>query len=355
MKAFISLFLYRILWFVLLPIALLLLLLRSKTQAAYRKRLSERLGFAPKSFKQRGIMLHAASVGEIMALRPFIDALLSRYPEIPLTVTTFTPTGSEQVTSLYGDRVQHCYLPLDNILTHTLFFARLKPQLCLFMETEIWPSMLVQLKRKGTKLMLINGRLTEKSIGPYNKLSGIFSPAIAAFDVIETQSQFAKEHFIALGANPDTTECIGNLKYDLSVSEKVVSKTKELGRLLGEREHVWMVASTHPGDEAIALHVLQQLKQKLPSVLLVLVPRHPERFSNVANLCVQAGFATVKRSENTNVVAEHDVWLIDSLGELMALFPHADVVTMGEALAILKVIIRLNLLTISERLLLALA
>lgn len=323
-----ALFLYRLLLLLLLPLVLLGLLLRSINHRAYRQRLSERLGFFPKPAAAGGIIIHAASVGEVIALAPFIEQLLTRYPALPVTITTFTPTGSAQVKKLFADRVQHGFLPLDIYPCSQLFLSRLQPKVVIFMETELWPNLIAQCANKAIKLLLINGRLSPSSMNNYKKISRLITPSLNRFDKILCQSQDNYQNFIELGATSSRCQVSGNLKYDLSVSQAIVDKAKLLQQLLPQSRPIWLVASTHEGDENIALAAFKIIKMRFPTLLLVLVPRHPERFKLVANLCVTEHFSVAKRSELTPVLNQ-DIWLLDTLGELMSAFSLANIVTMG--------------------------
>ena len=329
----ISLLIYRILLLLLLPLILIFLLVRSKNNKAYRQRLLERLGCFPKPYKQGGIVVHAASVGEVIALKSFIEKLLLNYPDLPITITSFTPTGSAQITKLFGQRVQHGYLPLDIFPCSALFLHRLKPKMMIFMETELWPNLIAQCAQQQIKLLLINGRLSKKSLTSYQKIPPLIEPCLNSFDKIITQSQENSSHFLQLGAHASRCVNNGNLKFDISVNEQVINKKAELAKLLFSdhnqpKRTIWLVASTHEGDEAIALAAFQELLSQYPSLLLVLVPRHPERFEHVANLCLEQQLSLAKRSENT-IISNEQVWLLDSLGELMAAFALSDIVTMG--------------------------
>ncbi|MBO9489997.1 lipid IV(A) 3-deoxy-D-manno-octulosonic acid transferase [Endozoicomonas sp. G2_1] len=327
-----ALFLYRLLFLLLLPVLLIALLVRSRSQKAYRARISERLGLA--SLERTDILIHAASVGEVLALKQFVNQLIAEQPALKITFTTFTPTGSEQVTKLFGDRVQHCYLPLDIWPCTQLFLAKLQPKTLVFMETELWPNLVAQAKSRGCKLLLINGRLSAKSTPKYKKLSALISPCLQRFDAILCQSHESLERFLSLGAAPANTQYSGNLKYDIEITKAISEKQQELAAYLSSQgtspndRKVWLVASTHPGDNEIVLAAFKQLLAHCPDLLLIVVPRHPERFNQVAELCQQTA-KTVRRSDQQAVSAHDNIWLLDSLGELSAAFGLADIITMG--------------------------
>jgi 3-deoxy-D-manno-octulosonic-acid transferase len=323
-----ALLIYRIILLLLLPIILLALLCRSTTNRYYRQRLSERLGFIPKPYIKNGIIVHAASVGEVIALTPLIEQLLQTYPELPITLTTFTPTGSAQVKKQFSSRVQHCFLPLDILPCTQLFLTRLQPKLMIFMETELWPNLINQCASKQIKLLLINGRLSANSMKNYKKISPLITPTLNHFDKILCQSQDNLANFLQLGAHNDRCSVSGNLKFDISINTNILDKQAQLTTLLPEHRQLWLVASTHQGDEEIALDAFKQIKVLFPTLLLVLVPRHPERFNAVEKLCYGYDFTLVKRSKNIPVESQ-DIWLLDTLGELMAAYSLADIVTMG--------------------------
>ncbi|MDG1751522.1 MAG: 3-deoxy-D-manno-octulosonic acid transferase [Thalassotalea sp.] len=324
-----ALLLYRITLLLLSPVILFVFILRSHNHPAYRHRLAERLGFVSKSFKSHGIIVHAASVGEVIAITPFIDKLLNEHPNTPITITTFTPTGSAQVMKAFDGRVQHSYLPLDLFPCTWLFLKALKPQALVLMETELWPNLIAQCQQQHIKLQLINGRLSDKSMVSYQKLDWLIRPCLQRFDSILTQSEDNQKNFLILGADAKKCQVSGNLKFDLHINPDVELKQKALKEFIKDERPIWLVASTHPGDENLVLSSFESLKKTHDNLLLILVPRHPERFESIFQLCQQQGFSTVKRSEEKAVTANDDIWLIDTLGELLAACSLADIVTMG--------------------------
>jgi len=323
-----ALLIYRIILLLLLPIILLALLFRSFSNSQYRQRLIERLGFIPKSYKKHGIIVHAASVGEVIALTPLIEQLLQTYPELPITLTTFTPTGSAQVKKHFSSRVQHSFLPIDIFPCTQLFLTRLQPKLMIFMETELWPNLINQCAKKQIRLLLVNGRLSAKSVESYKKIRPLITPTLNCFDKILCQSQDNQINFLRLGAHSERCLVSGNLKFDISINSNILDKQAQLTKLLPKQRQLWLVASTHQGDEEIALVAFKQIKALFPTLLLVLVPRHPERFNSVEKLCISHDMTVVKRSKNIPVESQ-DIWLLDTLGELMAAYSLADIITMG--------------------------
>ena len=328
MIALLALFAYRVVLILLFPVILLLLLIRSKSNPQYRQKLSERFGLFPKPAKSGGIIVHAASVGEVLALRGFIEHLLVQYTHLPITITTFTPTGAEQVKKLFGDRVQRGYLPLDILPFTSIFLRRLKPKLIIFMETELWPNLISQCANQNIKLLLINGRLSDNSMKSYKKLSALIKPALNNFDNILTQSHDNEINFLNIGANKNKCSVSGNIKFDIKVDNSVIEKQQELKQFLPCERPIWLLASSHEGDENIILDAFDRILKSQPTLLLILVPRHPERFEQVATLCNKRNLSIVKRSDKVAVTTQN-IWLLDSLGELMAAFSCADIVTMG--------------------------
>ena len=329
MKSFIALLLYRLLLLLNLPIIIIVLLIRSTKHRAYRHRLFERLGLLPARFKAGGIVIHAASVGEVIALKAFIEQVLLAYPGLPITLTTFTPTGSAQGEKLFGRRVQHCYLPLDIMPCTASFLHKLAPKAMVFMETELWPNLLCQAGRKKIPLLLINGRLSANSMKSYKKVSWLITPALQEFSGILCQSLQHRDNFIRLGAQESSCSVSGNLKFDISLSSDLTNTQTELARLLGENRPVWIAASTHDGDEQLILESFKHIRQSHPDLLLVIAPRHPERFEKVHQLCQAQGFSVIKRSSKTTVTPTTQVWLLDTLGELMASYGLSTIVTIG--------------------------
>lgn len=324
-KEKLSLRTYQILILLLVPVLLLVLIIRSFSQREYRQRLSERFGWLSSNMKAGGIVVHAASVGEVIAAKPFIDKLLITYPDLPITVTTFTPTGSAQVKKFYIDKVQHCYLPLDISFCVHLFFRLLKPKAVVLMETELWPTLIQRCHKSNIKLLLINGRLSAKSLKSYKKLSWLITPALNKFSAILCQSADNVEHFIEMGTNADLVKNSGNLKYDISVTEELKNKISDLQQFVPEHRRLLVVGSTHQGEELTALTAYKQLKADNPELLLVLVPRHPERFTAVEQLCSEQDFAHITRSSKKTITDNTEVWVIDTLGELLPVYALAEI------------------------------
>lgn len=330
--------LYSFLLHLALPLILLRLYLRSRQAPAYRQRLAERFALALPPLRPGGIWVHAVSVGESIAAAPLIRALRQRHPELPITVTCMTPTGSERIRALFdaeiraGD-VQHCYLPYDLPWAAARFLDRVRPKLALIMETELWPNHIHQCARRGIPTVLANARLSEKSARGYARFAGLTRPMLAEMDWIAAQTEAEAERFRRLGARAECVGVTGSIKFDLSIDPELQPRAKALRASWGaERRPLWIAASTHAGEDEQILAAHRQLLASHPDALLILVPRHPERFDAVHALCRREGFATVRRSAAQPVTAQDQVLLGDTMGELLFLYALADVAFVGGSL-----------------------
>ena len=325
--------LYTLLLYLAVPVIAVRLWLRSRKAPAYAKRIAERFAISLPELKQGGIWLHAVSVGESIAAAPVVKALQQLYPDLPITVTCMTPTGSERIQSLFGDSVQHCYLPYDLPICSRQFFKRLKPRLAIVMETELWPNHINQCARLNVPVLLANGRLSARSARGYGRFPKLVAPMLKQLSVLAVQTHTEAQRFIDLGARPEAVTVTGSIKYDLRVDAAL----PEQAQALREQWHasqrpIWIAASTHEGEDALILAAHQQLLAQFPTALLILVPRHPERFETVYSLGVQQGLQVQRRSTQAAVSAEHQILLGDTMGELLFLYALADVALVAGSL-----------------------
>lgn len=322
--------LYGLLLHLALPLVLLRLILRAPGAG---RRLGERLAFGLPSMRPGGIWVHAVSVGESVAAVPLIRALQARHPQLPITVTCMTATGSERIRALFGDTVQHCYLPYDLPWAAARFLDRLRPRLALIMETELWPNHIHQCARRGIPVVLANGRLSARSARGYRRFAGIVGPMFAEMRWLAVQSAAEAERFRVLGAEPETLTVTGSLKFDLAIDPTLLGRAAALRERWGATGRpVWIAASTHAGEDEIVLAAHRRLLARFPAALLILVPRHPERFEAVFALCRRQGFAAVRRSDGAAVGVREAVLLGDSMGELPFLYALADCAFVGGSL-----------------------
>ncbi|MFY1017432.1 lipid IV(A) 3-deoxy-D-manno-octulosonic acid transferase [Ectopseudomonas khazarica] len=325
--------LYTLLLHLALPLIALRLALRARKAPAYARRIKERFSFALPPLKPGGIWVHAVSVGESIAAAPMIRALQARYPELPITVTCMTPTGSERIQALFGDSVQHCYLPYDLPWAAARFLDRARPRLAVVMETELWPNHIHQCARRGIPVALANARLSERSARGYARFGKLTAPMLAELSLIAVQTQAEAQRFLDLGARPDCVEVTGSIKFDLKIDAELLQRAAELRRQWqAEQRPVWIAASTHAGEDEIVLAAHRQLLETRPNALLILVPRHPERFNSVHELCLSDGLTTRRRSSGEVLQAGDQVLLGDTMGELLFLYALADIAFVGGSL-----------------------
>lgn len=326
-------YIYNILLYLLIPFILLRLLWRSRKSPEYRCRWNERFAFfpIPKNY-QHGVIIHSASVGETIAAAPLIRQIKKTYPDLPIIVTTMTVTGSHQVKKSFQNFVFHVYVPYDLPDVVQRFFNKTKPKMLIIMETELWPNLLHYAHEKKIPVLLANARLSEKSTRGYAKIKNFTARMLQNITKIAAQSQSDAKRFTKLGAPQDRITISGNIKFDINLS----GSSQEAGMLLrqqfGANRQVWIAASTHEGEEEIILAAFKQIKNQMPDCLLILVPRHPERFTPVANLCKQLGFKIVLRSSNELSDATTDIFLGDTMGELIKFYAASDIVFVGGSL-----------------------
>lgn len=324
--------LYLILSYLAAPLVVLLVFWKGLSNRAYWERFEERFGFGRSRLDGPSIWVHAVSVGEVVAASSLVSALRERYPQLPIVITTVTPTGAQRVHDLFGDDVLHSYAPYDIPGSVRRFFRRMKPRLAIVMETELWPNMYAECGASGVPLVLANARISPRSVDRYRRFIGLFSQALSHGIVIAAQSRLDAERFLSLGAHPDRTMVTGNLKADLEfppgmTEAGVAFRVEHMGR-----RPVWVAASTHAGEEEAALDAHQAIRSQLPDALLILVPRHPERFNGVAELLERRQVPFHRRSMGESPDERDAVFLGDSLGELPMFYAAADVAFVGGSL-----------------------
>ena len=325
---------YSAIFYLLTPIILLRLLYRALKAPAYRKRWAERFGFPVYAESTADfIWLHAVSVGETLAAVPLVKTLQQNYPQHRLMVTCMTPTGSERIKAAFGDSVDHSYMPYDTPDSVARFLNRLKPKMLIIMETELWPNTIAACQSRDIPVILANGRLSARSAAAYQSISSLVQPMLSGISAVAAQHKDDGDRFIRLGLPPSALEVTGNIKFDLSLDRDVQDRAAVLSEQwhCGNNRPVFLAASTHRGEDEIILQSFGQIKQQIDNALLVLVPRHPERFNQVGELCTSAGFTLARRSAGDKVEAA-DVLLGDTMGELMVFFGACDVAFVGGSL-----------------------
>ena len=325
--------LYTLLLHLALPLIALRLALRARKAPAYARRINERFSLGLPAMKPGGIWVHAVSVGESIAAAPMIRALQARHPELPITVTCMTPTGSERIQALFGESVQHCYLPYDLPWAAARFLDRVQPRLAVVMETELWPNHIHQCAKRNIPVALANARLSERSARGYARFGKLTAPMLGELSLIAVQTQTEAQRFLDLGARPGCVEVTGSIKFDLKIDAELLQRADALRQQWqATTRPVWIAASTHAGEDEIVLAAHRQLLKTQPDALLILVPRHPERFNSVHELCISERLTTRRRSTAEAVQASDQVLLGDTMGELLFLYALADIAFVGGSL-----------------------
>ena len=324
--------LYTLVYYLLLPLILLRLLWRATKAPAYRRRVAERFGYFPSPGLRNAIWVHSVSVGETIAAAPLIRLLQERHPQRPLVVTTMTPTGSERVKALFGETVFHVYAPYDLPGAIGRFIKRVDPALLVIMETELWPNTIHYCRRNNIPVVLANARLSEKSRRGYRRLAALAGPMLRNLSSVVAQTADDADRFKSLGLPPETVSVSGSIKFDIELDAGLRQRAAELKQQYGDSRPIWVAASTHQGEDEILLQAFTALLQTFPELLLILVPRHPERFDRVAGLAQQRGFRVQRRSQAPIPSGDTQVVVGDTMGELLLLYGLGDIAFVGGSL-----------------------
>jgi len=320
---------YSLILYLLIPVAIQRLVYRGLRNRGYWRRWRERFGWVPR-VPEPVIWIHAVSVGEVRAAEPLVRALQRDYPGHRVLVTTMTPTGSETARARFGSDVDHCYLPYDLPTAVSRFLNRVQPRLAVIMETEIWPNLFHQCAARAIPLLLANVRMSEKSASGYRRLHSLTRATLSAVTAVGAQSPEDANRMRELGAR--RVEVTGSIKFELTVADGLESQAREWRSALGNRP-VWMAASTRDDEELIVLDAYRRLRAQFADLLLIVAPRHPERFDGVARQCQEQGFTIERRSLQRGAVgAGTDILVGDTMGELLFLYAASDVAFVGGSL-----------------------
>jgi len=325
-------FVYTLTMYLLTPVILYRLAVRGLRYPDYFSRWRERFGFFGDPHIRDSIWIHAVSMGEVNAAMPLIDALMQRYRGTPFVITTVTPTGSDRVRRIYGDRVFNVYLPYDLPASIRRFLGRVRPRLIVVMETEIWPNLFFECRARGVPIVVANARLSEKSLRGYGPVRPLAKSALASAHYVAAQSMTDAARLRDLGAEPERLGVVGNLKYDMNVPAELNTQAQIMRAGWGTRRPVWIAASTHEGEEEPVLKAHAAVLRQFPDALLLFAPRHPERFKPVALACRSFGFITRTRSESGSAEADTQCFVVDTLGELLRFYASADAAFVGGSL-----------------------
>lgn len=324
--------LYSLLLYLATPAALAYLALRGLKDRDYLRRWRERFAFFQRPDRPGGIWIHAASLGEVNAAEPLIRALSEAWPDRDLYLTTFTPTGSTRVRERFGDDVFHVYSPLDLPGSVRRFFKRIRPGLAVIMETEIWPNLYHEMERRGIPSLLANARISDHSFDRYRRFTALTGPALAGLSRIGAQSETDAERLRAIGAPADRLSVTGNLKFDIELPAELPADGRAIRVSWGDSRPVLVAGSTHEPEEPQLFEAFTRLLADVPEALLVLVPRHPERFGPAARAAADAGLRTTRRSEHASCPADVQCYVIDAMGELLRYYAACDVAFVGGSL-----------------------
>jgi len=305
--------------------------IRALLNRSYRDRVGQRFGIGYPQL-DRCIWLHAVSVGEVQAAVPLVRAIRKRFPHHNMLITTVTPTGAARVAANFGDEVSHCYIPFEMPLAVRRFFNSVNPELVLIMETEIWPNLYRGCGLRDIPLVLVSARISPKSLNKYRRLLPLFRETLSHGIIIAAQSDADAARFRSLGASPVRTWVTGNIKFDIELPDDLADRGKAFRQRYFGRRPVWIAASTHDQEEQQVLAAHRLLLERHPDLLLVLVPRHPQRFAAVGDLIDRYGMARVARTEDRECNAAIEVFLGDTMGELPLLYAASDVAFVGGSL-----------------------
>jgi len=323
--------LYSLLITLALPLMLLRLLVRSRHNPAYRQNWPQRLGWSIPKTDKPVIWVHAVSLGETVAMTPLIESLLTQFPAYQIMVTHMTITGAARAEAQFGHRVIRQYLPYDLPFIIKPFVRKLQPKLVILAETELWPNFLAVCKSQHIPVLLANGRMNATSARNYQKAGRMAQAMLSALSHVAAQTQSDLSQFNALGIPVDRLSITGNLKFDQTVSEQQVAAGRAWRHEFARP--TWIAASTQPSEEPIILAVHRQLLQQIPNLLLIIVPRHPERFEWVAQYLAKQQVGYAQHSTGALPDAEQSVWLGDTMGQLFAYYAASDIAFVGASLA----------------------
>jgi len=313
------------------PFVFATVLWRGLSDRAYWERLGERFGFGRVRLEESSLWVHAVSVGEVQASAALVRGLRARYPNIPLVLTTVTPTGAALARSLFGDSVHLSYAPYDLPGSVRRFFDRTRPRLAVILETELWPTLYHECGKHNIPLVLASARISPRSVTRYRWFIGLFRQALSNGIVIAAQSESDAARFRSIGANPARTHVTGNIKFDFEIPRALVSDGRALRQSYAGDRPVWIAGSTHPGEEDAVLDAHARVLAVSPTALLILVPRHPNRFDDAASNLKRRSLRFARRSFQAGAPVPQ-VLLVDTLGELMMFYAAADVAFVGGSL-----------------------
>jgi 3-deoxy-D-manno-octulosonic-acid transferase len=323
--------LYTLIYSLFLPIIVARLWWRGRTNPGYRQRIAERFGFLPHQPRPGGLWVHAVSVGETLAAAQFVKQFMVQNPDTPVIITSTTPTGSEQVKRIFGERVFHMYLPYDLPSFINRFIKNIRPGALVIIETELWPNLLACCDQNDLPVVLANARMSERSARGYGKVSALTRPMLHSLNIVAVQNPTDGQRFIELGLPTGRLKVTGSVKFDVTLPEGCHQNGTALREQWGVSRPVLALASSHPTEDEQLLDIYPALEEAIPGLLLLLIPRHPERFEPVTN-AARSRHLRVHRRTNGPASNDTQIYVADTMGEMLNMLAAADVVVMGGSL-----------------------
>lgn len=323
---------YSLIFALCMPFVVMKLFWRGYKAPEYRTRKLERFGVFKAPNLERSIWIHAVSVGEVLAAEPVIRALQKRFPDRSIVITSMTPTSSEQIHKLFGDSVFHVYAPYDLPFMVKAFLKRIKPEFLIIMETELWPNMIHHARKKSCPVVIVNTRLSERSANGYQRLKPAVGWMLNELSLVLCQNKNDASRFRSLGISSEKIHVTGSVKYDVNIDPSIHREGRVLKQSLQQSQSVWIAASTHEGEDARVLAIHLQLREFFPDAVLILVPRHPERFDSAFELAEQAGFIAYRRTHEPRIPEDTEVFVVDTMGELLKFYAASDIAFIGGSL-----------------------
>ncbi|TMP47602.1 MULTISPECIES: lipid IV(A) 3-deoxy-D-manno-octulosonic acid transferase [unclassified Pseudoalteromonas] len=321
--------LYSLLLYLLSPLVVFYLyVLRGKKNKGYREHFAERFGFS--NLSHHDVVFHCASVGEVLAATPLIKAVQSENPTLTILVTCNTPTGREQIKNNFKDAVSCCYLPIDFFFATKRFLKRIQPKVLCILETELWPNLMAQSNNNGTKVLVLNARLSAKSQQGYQKVMPLTKVIMHSISDLASHNQDDAKRFIELGLKPEKARVFGSIKFDIMPTDEQLNKVAALKNQYNNERFIWVAGSTHPIEHELILTAHKKLLKALPNALLIIAPRHPEQFDKVVEILKSSNLSFSRRSEDD--YNKQQVVLADTLGELQCLYGVANISYVGGSL-----------------------
>ncbi|MEI8054473.1 MAG: lipid IV(A) 3-deoxy-D-manno-octulosonic acid transferase [bacterium] len=323
---------YNLFLYLILPFLPLRLLWKSRKNIAYSQHIAQRFACFDFPALKDSIWVHAVSVGESISAVPLIQELIRDYPKTIIVVTTMTPTGAERIQKIFNGQVLQLYVPYDYPFAIKRFLRHINPRILILMETELWPNILYYSAESKIPIVLANARLSEKSFVNYKKIRFFVRSMLGCITVVAAQSKLDAERFLALGLDQKKILVTGNIKFDVKVPDELFEHAKQLRLAFGKNRPIWIAASTHKGEEEKILAAAKIVCEAIPESLLILVPRHPQRFDEVFDLCLEREFEAIRYSKNQNCLASTNVVLGDVMGQLLLFYAASNIAFVGGSL-----------------------